>query len=83
MSYGKDERDVDTRVWEPPIPRYDHEDLVHQRLAALGQQEALLVAGLDLDEKSNFVALRQKVRVALAAGSAAAEVTDIVTEMLG
>jgi len=83
MSYGKDERDVDKRVWELPIPRYDPKDLLHQRLAALGEQEAQLVADLDLDEKGNFVALRQKVRVALAAGSAAAEVTDIVTEMLG
>lgn len=42
-----------------------------------------MVAALDLNEQGNFVTLRQGVREALAAGSSAQEVTDIVTEMLG
>jgi SAM-dependent methyltransferase len=83
MSYGKDERDIDKYVWELPIPLYDAANPVHQRLSALGDQEAKLVAALDLNEQANFVTLRQEVRKALAAGNCAQEVTDIVTEMLG
>jgi hypothetical protein len=83
MSYGKDERDIDKRVWKLPIPLYDSANATHQRLSELGHQEAQLVAALDINEKGNFVTLRQDAREALAAGSSAAEVTDIVTEMLG
>ena len=83
MSYGKDERHIDKYVWELPIPLYDPATPAHQRLSTLGQQEAQLVAALELNEQGNFVTLRQDVRETLAAGSAAQEVADIVTEMLG
>lgn len=51
-------------------------------LADLGGQQALLVAALDIDERANFITLRQHVRDALAAASDAQEVTEIVTELL-
>jgi hypothetical protein len=83
MSYGKDERDIDKHVWKVPIPPYDPADPVHRRLSELGRQEAGIVAALDLDEKANFKVLRQHARQALAAGNGAAEIEEIVTEMLG
>jgi SAM-dependent methyltransferase len=83
MSYGKDERDIDKHVWKLPIPLYDPADAVHQRLSELGRHEAQLVTALNLDERGNYVILRQHVRQALAVGSSAEEVTEIVTELLG
>ena len=82
MAYGKDERHVDKYVWELPIPFYDSSNSMHRRLSELGHQEAQLVAGLDINEHGNFVSLRQEVRQALAAGSNAAEITEIVTGLL-
>jgi SAM-dependent methyltransferase len=83
MSYGKDERDIDKSIWQLPIPLYNPADAVHQRLSALGHQEAQLVAALDLNEQRNYITLRQDVRGVLSAGSGAQEVADIVTELLG
>jgi hypothetical protein len=82
MSYGKDERDIDKAIWKMPIPLYQPADPVHRRLSDLGRQEAELVAALDLNEQGNYITLRQDVRRALAAGSCAQEVADIVTELL-
>jgi hypothetical protein len=83
MSYGKDEREIDKHVWQLPIPLYDSGNPIHRRLSGLGRQESDLVAGLGLDEHGNFVTLRQKAREALAAGSAAEEIANIVTDLLG
>jgi SAM-dependent methyltransferase len=82
MSYGKDERHIDKHVWKLPIPLYDPDNPVHRRLAELGHQEAQLVASLDMNEQRYFVSLRQDVREALAAGSGAEEIADIVTGLL-
>ena len=35
MSYGKDERHIHKHVWELPIPLFDQNDPVHQRLVEL------------------------------------------------
>ena len=82
MSYGKDERHIDKHVWKLPIPLYDPDNPVHRRLTELGNEEAQLVASLDLNEQRYFVSLRQDVRQALAAGSGAEEIADIVTGLL-
>jgi hypothetical protein len=82
MSYGKDERDIDKHVWELPIPLYNPDDSIHQRLSELGHHEAQIVASMDLNEKQNFVTLRQDVREALATSDIATEVEDIVTDLL-
>lgn len=83
MSYGKDERDIDKHIWKLPIPPYNSAKPAHQRLVELGRQEAKLVKELDLDEDANFVVLRRQVRTALAAGTHAEEIAEIVTELLG
>ena len=83
MSYGKDERHVDKHVWKLPIPLYNPADPVHQRLSYLGQQEAEVVAGLNLNEQGNYITLRQHVREILAARNDASEVAELVTELLG
>ncbi|MEV0428506.1 hypothetical protein [Micromonospora sp. NPDC050495] len=83
MSYSKDERHIDKHLWKLPIPRYDDADPTHQRLAELGQDQCLFVAGLDLEEGRHFVTLRRRVRAELAAHPARAEIEAIVIEMLG
>lgn len=83
MSYGKDERHIDKHLWKLPIPDYDPSGPVHQRLADLGQAEADLVKDLDLDESGNFVVLHRTTRAALAEGTAAPQIEEIVTELLG
>lgn len=83
MSYGKDERDIDKHVWKLLIPLYDPAVPGHRRLSELGQKEAELVAALELDEQASYITLRQRVRQALAAGSYAAEIEDIVTGLIG
>jgi SAM-dependent methyltransferase len=82
MSYGKDERDIDKHVWELPIPLYNSADPIHQRLSYLGYEEAKVVAALSINEKGNYITLRQQVREILAARNDASEVTDLVTELL-
>jgi SAM-dependent methyltransferase len=83
MSYGKDERHIDKQVWKLPIPMYDPANETHRRLSELGRQEAETVAALDLDERGNFITLRQIVRRELASHAAATEISDVITELLG
>jgi hypothetical protein len=83
MSHGKDERHIDKQVWKLPIPMYDPANETHQRLAELGRLEAEAVAALDLDEHGNFITLRQLVRRELANRETAAEISEVVTELLG
>jgi hypothetical protein len=82
MSYGKDERDVDKHVWKLPIPQYNSGNTTHQQLSNLGHRQAELVAGLDLDEESNYITLRQRVRQELAASSFATGIEEIVLDLL-
>lgn len=83
MAYGKDERHVDKHLWKLPIPLYNQDDPVHQRLVDLGLQQADQAQHLDMDESTNFVVLRRKVRAALSAGAAAEEIGDLVKDLLG
>ncbi|MGH3905546.1 MAG: hypothetical protein ACRDTE_15375 [Pseudonocardiaceae bacterium] len=82
MSYGKDERHIDKYIWKLPIPIFDRNHPVHSRLSELGEHCSELVAALDLDESNNFVALRRQVRAALAADPSAAEINEIVLDLL-
>lgn len=83
MSYGKDERDVDKHLWKLPIPLYDAGNATHHRLAELGRRQYETVAGLRLDEGTNFVALRRQIRAELARHPATPEIEAIVMGMLG
>ncbi|MGQ0777801.1 MAG: hypothetical protein ACT4NY_25900 [Pseudonocardiales bacterium] len=82
MSYGKDERDIDKHIWKLPIPVFDDGNLIHRRLSDLGERCTNLVAGLDLDSSGNFITLRRQVRAALAADPMAAEINEIVLDLL-
>jgi SAM-dependent methyltransferase len=83
MSYGKDERDVDKHLWKLPIPLYDAGNVTHQRLVELGRQQYETVAGLRIDDGTNFVALRRRIRAELARHPATSGIEAIVIEMLG
>ncbi|MCA1706617.1 MAG: hypothetical protein LC808_26480, partial [Actinobacteria bacterium] len=82
MSYGKDERHIDKHIWKLPIPLFDGNNPVHCRLSDLGKHCTDLVSTLDLDESGNFVKLRRQVRAALAADPSAAEINEIVLDLL-
>jgi hypothetical protein len=61
---------------------FDPSNPDHRRLAEIGNLQADLVAGLDIDESAYFVGLRQRVREALAADQTGAEVAELVEELL-
>lgn len=82
LSYGKDERDIDKHVWKLPIPLFDVSNPMHRRLSDLGGQCTDLVAGLDLGDSGNFVTLRRRIRAALAADPSAAEINELVLDLL-
>jgi hypothetical protein len=82
MSYGKDERDIDKHIWKLPIPLFEESNSPHRRLSDLDEHCANLVAALDLNKSGNFVTLRRQVRSALAADPSAAEINDIVLDLL-
>lgn len=82
MSYGKDERHIDKHVWKLPIPLFDSNNPTHRELSDLGAKCADVVAGLDLGNSSNFVALRRRVRSALAADPTATKINEVVLDLL-
>lgn len=82
MSYGKDERDIDKKVWKLPIPMFDGSSVTHRRLSDLGGKCAEFVAALDLDDSGNFVTLRRRIRSALAADQSAIEINELVRDLL-
>lgn len=82
MSYGKDERDIDKHLWQLPIPLYDGENPTHRRLAELGRVSTEYVAKLELDETSNFVTLRRRIRASLVDQPAAVEANELTVELL-
>ncbi|MGW1031630.1 N-6 DNA methylase [Streptomyces antibioticus] len=82
MSYGKDERHIDTAIWQLPIPLFDSSDPKHVRLAELGSLEADFVSSRPLDETKNFVSLRRAIRTYLQASPNAEELDQLVRELL-
>jgi hypothetical protein len=82
MSYGKDERHIDKHVWKLPIPLFDSNDPTHRELSNLGAKCADVVAALELGNSNNFVALRRRVRSALAADPTATKINEVVLDLL-
>ncbi|MFD9925303.1 N-6 DNA methylase [[Kitasatospora] papulosa] len=82
MSYGKDERHIDTAIWQLPIPLFDATNSKHVRLAELGVLEADYVSRLPLDETKNFVTLRRQIRASLLVSPNAEELDELVRELL-
>ncbi len=82
MSRGKEERDIDTYVWQLPIPSFDPDVPTHVELADLGKKAEELVATLPVKKGDNFVTLRRAVRALLEAHEVGQRIEDIVARML-
>lgn len=54
-------RDFDTYVWNLPIPTYDENNVLHQKIVALTNQCETHVSGLDLSDQQ-FQKARKTVR---------------------
>jgi hypothetical protein len=80
MSYGKDERDIDTHVWKLPIPGFAVDDVTHQRVAELSAALALEVASLTLP--ANFVTARRAVRDHVVSSVLGQELNALVEELV-
>jgi hypothetical protein len=83
MSYGKDERDIHKHVWEVPIPLFDPNNGVHNRLAELGRAAEKFVATFDLNIDLHFAASRRHIREALFDTDGGQEMNEIVFELIG
>lgn len=75
-------RHFDTYVWRLPIPIYDSEQELHQRLVALAQRAEDVAGQTDLEGMA-FQKARKVVRAALDAGGIHAKLNDAVAELLG
>lgn len=82
MSRGKEERDIDTYVWQLPIPLWDEENPTHRRLAELGKQAEALVAEETKGDAGNFVTIRRRVRALLRTHAVGRAIERIVAPML-
>jgi hypothetical protein len=82
MSYGKDERDVHKHVWKLPIPEFDTANRTLARLAELGALAERLAREVEVDPDLHFAASRRRVRERLVENPDAAEIDDLVYELL-
>lgn len=81
MSYGKDERHIDSSVWKLPIPKYDPDDLDHVRVVELSNALSEEIAALDFST-TNFVVQRRIVRAHIAESDAGRELDKLVAEIV-
>lgn len=82
MSYGKDERDVHKHVWKLPIPEFDPGNHSLVRLAELGALAERLAREVEVDPDLHFAASRRRIRERLVENPDAAEIDDLVYELL-
>jgi hypothetical protein len=82
MSYGKDERDIHKHVWKLPIPEFDPSNRALVRLAELGALAERLAAQVQVDPNLHFSASRRRIRARLIENPDAAEIDDLVYELL-
>ena len=64
MSYGKDERHIDSAVWNIPIPLYDANNTHHVEIRDLGRVLAKEIAAMEF-ASDYFVTQRKQVRAHL------------------
>lgn len=81
MSYGKDERHIDTHVWKLPIPKYSADDPAHQKVVELSRILACEVAEMAFPT-ANFVANRRLVRGHLKSSEHGRALNDAVATLL-
>jgi hypothetical protein len=82
MSYGKDERDIHKHFWELPIPMYDGDNQVHQRLAELGALADAHAASFEIRLEVHFSATRRHIRQLIEATPEGREINEIVYELI-
>lgn len=82
MSYGKDERHVHKHVWKLPIPEYDPGSPALARLAELGALAERLAEEVEFDPNVHFATSRRRIRQRLVENPEAAEIDDLVYELL-
>lgn len=69
MSYGKDERHIDSAVWNIPIPLYDEKNQHHIEIRDIGRVLAAEITGLTFDS-DYFVTQRKQIRAHVTASEA-------------
>jgi hypothetical protein len=57
MSYGADERDFHKHIWQIPIPLYNRNDDLHNRLSARGAQLETAIGELEIVPGRHFAAV--------------------------
>ena len=82
MSYGKDERDIHKHVWKLPIPEFDPTNRALARLAELGALAERVAREVEVDPDLHFAASRRRIRARLVLNPDAAEIDDLVYELL-
>lgn len=82
MSYGKDERDVHKHVWKLPVPEFEAGNSTLARLAQLGALAERLAGEMQVDPTLHFSASRRRIRERLVENPDAAEIDDLVYELL-
>lgn len=82
MSYGKDERDVHKHVWKLPIPEFDPATPALARLSELGASAERLAEEVEVDPGLHFATTRRRIRDHLVDNPNAAEIDDLVYELL-
>jgi hypothetical protein len=81
MAYGKDERHIDKNVWKLPIPNYDPENQVHQRIVVLSEKLRLETTEQVFPTK-NFVTIRKLMRSFIAQSESGKELDSLVDALL-
>jgi hypothetical protein len=83
MSYGKDERHIHKHVWELPIPEFDEDNTVHERISKLGSDCETLASAFAIDTNVHFAATRRHIREYLQSTDAGRELSELVFELIG
>lgn len=82
MSYGKDERDIHKHVWELPIPEFDPQNAVLNRLSQLGALASQVASRVPAREGIHFAAARRDIRNAISEDPSTVEIDQLVYELL-
>lgn len=75
-------RDFDKYVWRTPIPAFDAQHSLHQRLVALAREGETVADAVALPPHTGFQKARRRIREALAEASVAQTLNEVVTELL-
>ncbi|MDO8615495.1 MAG: N-6 DNA methylase [Dehalococcoidia bacterium] len=75
-------RHFDKVMFSLPIPKFEHGNRLHQRLARAGARAEQVAARVELREGEHFVRARQRIRAALREDGVAGEIDRLVAELL-